>query len=76
VALSWNASTSQVAGYNVYSSTTVNGPYNKLNSSLVSATSYTDLSVQSGYTYYYLATAVNSQGLESSYSNQATASIP
>ncbi len=66
VALSWNASTSQgVVGYNAYRSTTSGGPYTKLNSSLISSTSYTDQMVQSGLTYYYVTTAVNSQGLES-----------
>jgi hypothetical protein len=77
VALSWNASTSQdVIGYNVYRATNPNGPYTELNTSLISDTSYTDQSVQSGNTYYYVATAVDSQGLESAYSNQATAIIP
>ena len=77
VALSWNASTSQdVIGYNAYRSTTSGGPYTKLNSTLISSTSYIDQPVQSGYTYYYVTTAVNSQGQESVYSNQAAAVIP
>lgn len=76
VGLSWNASTSSVAGYNVYRGTQSGGPYSKLNSSLISGTSYTDSSVQSGATYYYVSTAVNSSNVESAYSNQATAAIP
>jgi len=77
VALSWNASTSQgVVGYNAYRSMTSGGPYTKLNSSLISTTNYTDQMVQSGLTYYYVTTAVNSQGLESIYSNEATATVP
>src|SRR5208337_1028805 len=77
VALSWNASTSQdVIGYNAYRSTTSGGPYTKLNSTLISSTSYIDQPVQSGYTYYYVTTAVNSQGQESVYSNQGAATIP
>jgi uncharacterized membrane protein len=76
VALSWTASTSPgIAGYNMYRSTTSGGPYTKLNSSLISTTSYNDQTVQSGLTYYYVATAVNSQGEESAYSNQASASV-
>ena len=77
VLLTWDASTSQdVIGYNAYRGTTSGGPYTKLNSSLISSTSYLDQSVQSGNTYYYVTTAVNSQGLESVYSNQAVATVP
>jgi len=76
VSLSWNASTSTVAGYNVYRSTTNGSSYVKLNSSLVSGLSYTDSNVQSATTYYYVATAVDGSGNESTYSNQATAVIP
>jgi len=76
VDLSWNASASPVAGYNVYRSTTSGGPYMKLNSSLIPGTTYTDFGVQHGYTYYYVTTAVNSQGRESAFSNQASATVP
>ena len=77
VALSWAASTSPgVIGYNAYRSMTSGGPYTKLNSSLISTTNYTDQPVQSGPTYYYVTTAVNSQGQESVYSNQAAATVP
>jgi fibronectin type 3 domain-containing protein len=47
-----------------------------INASLDSTTSYTDNTVVSGQTYYYVTTAVNSQSQESGYSNQATAVIP
>lgn len=76
VALSWTASTSQVAGYNAYRSSQSAGPYTLLNSGRITGTSYTDLNVQSGATYYYVTTAVNTQGLESAYSNQAVATVP
>jgi len=77
VALSWTASTSPgIAGYNAYRSTVSGGPYTLLNSGLISTTSYSDQAVQSGYTYYYVTTAVNSQGMESSYSNEASATVP
>jgi fibronectin type 3 domain-containing protein len=74
--LSWDASTSQVAGYNIYRGTKSGGPYAKLNSSLEPGTVYTDSSVQSGTTYYYVSTAVDSSNVESAYSNQAAAAIP
>lgn len=78
VGLSWSASSSSdVAGYNVYRGT-VSGTYSKINSSPLSNTSYTDASVQSGQdiTYYYVVTAVDSSGAESTDSNQATATVP
>jgi fibronectin type 3 domain-containing protein len=37
---------------------------------------YRDGTVQSGQTYYYVTTAVDNGGAESSYSSQATAMIP
>jgi hypothetical protein len=76
VALTWNASTSTVSGYNVYRSTVSGSSYTKINSSLVTTLSYTDSTVQSGTTYFYVTTAVDSAGTESVFSNQATAPIP
>ena len=76
VALAWSASTSTVSGYNAYRSTVSGGPYTKLNSTLIAATSDTDTAVVSGTTYYYVATAVDSGGVESAYSTEATATIP
>lgn len=77
VALSWTASTSSVAGYNIYRSTVSGGPYTTLlNSSLVTGTTFTDTNVQAGTTYYYVVVAVNSNGVESSDSNQASATVP
>jgi len=75
VALSWNAS-AKATGYNVYRGTMSGGPYSKINATLNPATSYTDASVQLGQTYYYVTTAVDSEGGESAYSNQAQAVIP
>ena len=76
VTLGWIASTSPVAGYNVYRSTISGGPYAKLNSSAVNSTSYTDSTVQSGQTYFYSATSVDSSGNESPFSTEVTATIP
>ena len=76
VALTWTASTSTVSGYNIYRSTVSGSGYAKLNSSLVASLSYSDTTVQSGATYFYVATAVDSGGDESTDSNQASAVIP
>jgi hypothetical protein len=75
VALSWNPSSSQVVGYNVYRRAS-GGSYAKINPSVSATTSYTDSSVQSGTTYDYVTTAIDSSNVESAYSNQATAAIP
>jgi bacillopeptidase F len=78
VALSWIASsTTTVTGYNVYRSTTNGSGYVKINSSPVTLLAYTDSTVANGTTYFYVATAVDSNGLESSFSSPpATAVIP
>jgi hypothetical protein len=77
VTLNWVASTSSnVTGSNIYRATTSGGPYTKISSSPGNATSYVDSVVQSGLTYYYVVTAVDSSGNESAYSNQAQAVIP
>ena len=74
--LTWTSSTSTVIGYNVYRGTASGGPYVLVNSSLVAGTSYADSTVVSGQTYYYVATAVASGNVESTYSNQVSAAIP
>jgi fibronectin type 3 domain-containing protein len=74
VSLHWQA-VSNTLGYFVYRATTSGGPYKKLSSTLVSSPQYVD-SVISGHTYYYVVTSVDRANVESSYSNQAAASVP
>lgn len=74
VSLSWSPSTS-ASGYNVYRGTAP-GVYNRINSSLDASTSYTDMTVVSGTTYYYSATSVNTAGQESTYSSPVAVSVP
>jgi uncharacterized protein YjdB len=77
VDLSWIGSTSSgVVGYFVYRGLVNGGPYSKINSSAEPTTTYSDSSVQSGLTYYYVVTAVDGAGAESAFSNQSTAIIP
>ena len=76
VSLAWTASTSVVAGYNVYRSTTSGSGYTKVNGSLVPSVNYTDSNVTNGTTYFYVTTAVDGSGNESSNSNEASAVIP
>jgi len=74
--LAWKAGAKNIAGYNLYRSTTSGGPYSQINTSLLSANQYTDSNVENGTTYYYVATEVNRKGQESAYSKQAKAVIP
>jgi len=74
--VSWTASTSVVVGYIVYCAPVSGVPYTKLNTSLVSALTYADSAVRAGQNYFYVVTAVDSNGAESVFSNEATATIP
>ena len=76
VLLTWSPSVSAVIGYNTYTSQQSGGPYTKLTSSPVAATSYTDTAVQPGLTYYFVVTAVDSSNVESAYSSEVGALIP
>ena len=77
VGLSWDGSTSpSITGYNVYRATSASGPYSRINSSLDASLSYSDSTVQSGQTYYYATTALDSAGAESSYSNEVQVVVP
>ena len=77
VVLQWQASTSSgVIGYNVYRSTVSGGPYTNIVTSPVPTASYTDSSVSSGTTYYYVVTAVASNGSESAYSSEVSITVP
>jgi hypothetical protein len=74
VSLTWNV-VGSASGYNIYRATQSGGPYTRLNDELQLPAKYTDSNVQSGTTYYYAATAVDS-GVESSFSEEAVAAIP
>ena len=76
VSLSWTDADSGVVGYNVYRGSASGGPYTQINSALESTPAYSDNSVASGQTYYYVTTAVDGSGAESGYSNEAEGVIP
>jgi len=76
VQLAWSASSSVVVGYRVYRSTTSGNFYSPLFSAPLNALTFEDSTVTSGDTYYYVVTAVDANGVESVYSNQATAYVP
>ncbi len=72
VTLTWKASDG-AAHYNVYRSTISGGYYGLIGSTADLA--FTDKNVNSGATYYYVCTAVDSAGRESAHSNEASATI-
>jgi len=79
VTLTWDApssSTDPVAGYHVYRSTGGSSAYTLLNSSVDAQATYVDTNVQSGATYDYIVKSVDASGVESTASNEATATIP
>ncbi len=79
VTLTWNApsrSADPVAGYNVYRSDGGKSAYRLLNSSVNTQTTYVDNNVQSSLTYDYIVKSVDPSGVESTASNEATATIP
>jgi hypothetical protein len=76
VDLTWTPSSSSYSGFNVYRGSQSGGPYTKVNPSLIPSASYTDSSVAAGDTYYYVATEVDTTGMESAYSSPVSAVIP
>ena len=77
VSLFWSPSPSSVVGYNVYRGATSGGPYpSKLTPSPLPTTSLVDNTAMAGTTYYYVATSVDQNSVESIYSNQITATVP
>jgi protocatechuate 3,4-dioxygenase beta subunit len=67
ISLQWSAvSGSTLKGYNVYSSSTLNGQYTLLTSSPITQTTFTDTNAPAGVTTFYEVTAVDAAtGLQS-----------
>jgi fibronectin type 3 domain-containing protein len=74
VILNWSPEPSN-HGYYVYRGGQSGGPFTKI-SGLQPASSYTDTTVSSGQTYYYVVTTLNPGNQESGYSNEVQAVIP
>lgn len=72
VTLNWNP-VEGASGYNIYRSTTSGTGYTKIGSNTTSsAITYEDKPLTNGTTYYYVVTAIVN-GVESGYSNEASA---
>ena len=76
VNLTWQASSSNdVASYNVFRGTSL-GTYTQLNTSPIMKTAYTDFAVMDNQTYFYVVTAVGTDGVQCTDSTSASVSIP
>jgi len=76
VVLRWQPSTTPDVRYNVYRGS-FRGVYpDRLNSTPIEGTSFTDSTAVSGQTYWYIVRAVNAKGEQSIESNAAMAKIP
>ena len=74
VSLDWaNSGESDLAGYNVYRSTTGGSGYLKLNGPLATTSAYLDTTASNGVTYYYVVTAVDNGTNESGVSSEDSA---
>jgi hypothetical protein len=76
VALSWAPAVTGVIGFKTYVSMVSGGPYVQMGSVPSTTPGYTDSSVQSGHTYFYVVTAINSSNEESNYSSEVAAIVP
>jgi fibronectin type 3 domain-containing protein len=79
VQLTWNApssSSNAIAGYHIYRSPAGSSSYQRLNSSVDMETSYIDGDVESGLTYDYYVTDIDTSGTESAPSNMTSVMIP
>ena len=73
VSLDWpDGAELDLAGYNVYRSTSASGPYEmRLNATLVQPSAYLDTGLETGRTYRYAVTAVDAAGNESAIADEA-----
>jgi fibronectin type 3 domain-containing protein len=76
VTLTWQPGSTGTLGYNVYAGSASGGPYSRLNGSAVTSTSFVDSNVQSGSSYYFVVTSVNSSNKESRHSAEVRAIVP
>jgi hypothetical protein len=79
VQLHWTAASDSsvpIAGYRVYRATQGSSAYTLLNSSVVTATSYTDSTVQAAVDYDYYIESVDTSGAQSAPSSIISLSVP
>ncbi|MCK4455739.1 MAG: Ig-like domain-containing protein, partial [Thermoplasmata archaeon] len=71
--ITWTANNEDdLAGYDLFRSDSVDGTYTKVNTDLITGTTYTDTGLEDNTTYYYKLKAVDDEGLESEFSDSAS----
>ncbi|MGB8951493.1 MAG: M20/M25/M40 family metallo-hydrolase [Candidatus Aminicenantales bacterium] len=71
VHINWNpVQGQQITGYNIYRTTTSHANYKKISSLPVSQTSFKDEFLNTNTAFFYVITAVDSEGRESNYSEE------
>ena len=69
--VTWEDSAGVSTGYNLYRSEATGGPYIQVNTGTLSVRERYDTALANGTTYYYVVTAVDDQGIEGVYSQEA-----
>ena len=76
VFLTWNENKeTDLAGYNIYRTTSSGKNYEQLTEKLIARTTFSDETVKAGTTYYYVITAVDKSGNESARSVEKKAFV-
>jgi len=75
VSLAWDPPSPDLK-YNIYRRAATGGPYSKVYTTEINATTFNDTTVLGDKTYFYVATAVDSNNNESDYSNEVQADVP
>jgi fibronectin type 3 domain-containing protein len=75
--LSWDTSAAKdIAGYKIYLATTSGGYGNPISMTSTDVTAYTVTGLAPGTTYFFVVTAFNTDGTESTFSNEVSTTIP
>jgi len=74
--VSWASGDPAAVAYLVFRSDVSGGPYVPLTTSLLTELSYTDSTVSSGSTYFYVVTELDAAGDESPFSSEVLATVP
>lgn len=74
IALTWVSGAGDVS-FNVYRGTVSGGPYTKLTATPLTSVGYTDTTGAGGTKYFYVVTGLDSTGVESVNSNEASATF-
>ncbi len=76
ISLRWHPSRIiNLLGYKMYRDTVSGGPYQQINTAIITDTTYNDYNVSGGIRYFYVYTIVDNNFIESSYSSEASAQV-